>query len=168
VTLTLILTRHAKSDWGTPGEPDFDRTLNDRGRRSAKALGQWLAANGPYPAGVVVSGALRTVESWQGMAKAFDPAPPVRTDRRLYDAPAERMLEVLRDAEPNPLLLIGHNPGIGEFANRLAIAPPANERFEDYPTGATTVFRFFRDAWADVGWGEGEVVDFVTPRQLTG
>jgi phosphohistidine phosphatase len=101
------------------------------------------------------------------MAKAFDPAPPVRVDRRLYDAPAERMLDVLRGAAADPVLLIGHNPGIGEFAARLAIAPPAHERFEDYPTGATTVFRFVRDAWANIGWGEGEVVDFVTPRQLT-
>jgi phosphohistidine phosphatase len=168
VTLTLILTRHAKSDWGTPGQPDYDRPLNDRGRRSAKALGAWLAETGPHPAEVIVSGARRTVETWTGMAVAFDPAPPVRVDRRLYDAPAERMMEVLRGAAADPVLLIGHNPGIGEFANRLAIAPPANERFEDYPTGATTVFRFFRDAWADVGWGEGEVVDFVTPRQLTG
>jgi phosphohistidine phosphatase len=167
VTLTLILTRHAKSDWGTPGQPDYDRPLNDRGRKSAKALGRWLAENGPRPEVVIVSGALRTVETWSGMAKAFDRAPPVRVDRRLYDAPAERMLEVLRGAAADPVLLIGHNPGIGEFANRLAIAPPANERFEVYPTGATTVFSFFRDAWADVGLGEGEVVDFMTPRQLT-
>ena len=65
------------------------------------------------------------------------------------------------------MLLIGHNPGIAEFAQRLAIAPPANPRFEDYPTGATTVFRFFRDAWRDVGWGEGEVADDeVEPTQV--
>jgi phosphohistidine phosphatase len=43
VTLTLILTRHAKSDWGSPALPDYDRPLNDRGRRSAPVLGRWLA-----------------------------------------------------------------------------------------------------------------------------
>ena len=167
MTLTLILTRHAKSDWGTPGQPDFDRPLNGRGRRSAKALGQWLAERGLRPAEAVPSGARRTVETWECMALAFDPAPPVRDDMRLYDAPAERMLEVLRDAEASPLLLIGHNPGIGEFASRLAIAPPAHPRFVDYPTGATAIFRFARDGWRDVGWREGEVVDFITVRQLT-
>lgn len=167
MTLTLILTRHAKSDWGTPGRPDFDRPLNDRGRRSATALGRWLAESGYRPAEVILSGALRTVETWEGMAAAFAPAPAVRTERRLYDAPSERMLAVLREQTADPVLVIGHNPGIGEFATRLAIAPPAHERFEDYPTGATTVFRFFRETWADVGWGEGEVADFTTPRQLT-
>jgi phosphohistidine phosphatase len=167
VTLTLILTRHAKSDWGTPGRPDYDRPLNDRGRRSARALGEWLAANGPLPAEVIVSGARRTLETWEGMVRAMDPPPPARADRRLYEASAERMLDVLRDAEADPVLIIGHNPGIGAFANRLAIAAPAHPRFEDYPTGATTVFRFFRDSWREVGWGEGEVADFITARQLT-
>ena len=167
MTLTLILTRHAKSDWGTPALPDYDRPLNDRGRRAAPALGRWLAATGDLPREVLLSGALRTVETWKGMAPSLTPKPPVCVERRLYDAPAERMLEVLREAGASPLLLIGHNPGIGEFANRLAVAPPANPRFEDYPTGATTIFRFFRDGWRDVGWGEGEIVDFVTPRELT-
>jgi phosphohistidine phosphatase len=166
VTLTLILTRHAKSDWGTPALPDYDRPLNDRGRRSAPVLGRWLAERGWRPEEVMLSGARRTVETWEGMAPVFDPAPPVRVERRLYDAPAERMLAVLGTARAETVLLIGHNPGIGEFAQRLAIAPPSDPRFEDYPTGATTVFRFFRERWADIGWGEGEVVDFVTPRQL--
>jgi phosphohistidine phosphatase len=167
MALTLILTRHAKSDWGTPGQPDFDRPLNDRGRRSAAALGRWLAGAGYRPGEVILSGALRTVETWAGMAGVFDPAPPVRAERLLYDAPAERMLAVLRVAEADPVLLIGHNPGIGAFANRLAVTPPAHPRFEDYPTGATTVFRLAAAKWSDIDWGEGEVVDFTTPRQLT-
>jgi phosphohistidine phosphatase len=115
---------------------------------------------------VILSGARRTVETWEGMAPAFAPAPTVRAERRLYDAPPERMLAVLGAAQAATVLLIGHNPGIGEFAQRLAIAPPANARFEDYPTGATTVYRFLREHWGDVGWGEGEVADFVTPREL--
>jgi phosphohistidine phosphatase len=168
VTLTLILTRHAKSDWGTPGLPDFDRPLNDRGRRSAVALGRWLAGQGHRPEEVILSGARRTIETWDGIVPALAPAPAARADRRLYDAAPDRMLEVLREAGATPVMMIGHNPGIAEFANRLAIAPPADPRFEDYPTGATTVIRFLRDSWSDVGWEEGEVVDFVTPRQLTG
>ena len=38
----LILTRHAKSAWDDPTLDDHDRPLNDRGRRSARALGDWL------------------------------------------------------------------------------------------------------------------------------
>ena len=41
----LILMRHAKSDWSTGGA-DHQRPLNKRGRNSAKALGDWLRAQG--------------------------------------------------------------------------------------------------------------------------
>jgi phosphohistidine phosphatase len=168
MTLTLILTRHAKSDWGDPLLADYDRPLNDRGTRAAGAIGRWLAERGDRPGEVVLSGALRTVETWERMAPAFSPAPPVRTDRRLYDASAERMLQVLNGAEEPCTMIIGHNPGIGDFASRLAAAAPDHPRFHDYPTCATTVFRFPHASWADVGWGEGEVTDFVVPRDLAG
>ncbi len=166
MTLTLILTRHAKSDWGTPGLADFDRPLNDRGRRAAPRLGAWLAGKGYRPDDVVLSGARRTVETWAGMAPSFDPAPPARIDATLYDAPAEAILAALNRSRAPTMLLVGHNPDIAECARRLAIAAPPHPRFGDYPTGATTIFRFFRDAWETVGWGEGEVADFVVPRDL--
>jgi phosphohistidine phosphatase len=166
MSLTLILTRHAKSDWGTPGSADFDRPLNDRGRRAATRIGAWLAASSLRPDEVIVSGARRTVETWAEMASAFDPAPPARTDRALYDAPAEAILAVLNRAQAPVTMLIGHNPGIGECARRLAIAAPPHPRFAAYPTGASTVLRFSRESWGAVGWGEGDVVDFVVPREL--
>jgi phosphohistidine phosphatase len=164
--LTLILTRHAKSDWGTPGLADHDRPLNDRGRRAAPRLGAWLAERGHRPDEVVLSGARRTVETWAGMAPAFHPTPPVRIDPSLYDAPAEAILAALRRAHAPTVLLVGHNPGIGDCARRLARATPQHPRFADYPTGATTVFGFPHGTWDAVGWGEGEVAGFVVPREL--
>ncbi len=168
MTRTLILTRHAKSDWGHPGLQDFDRPLNKRGRRSAEAMGEWLASKGHVPDEVILSGARRTVETWDGIAAAFDPPPPCRADRALYEAAAEIILTVLRSASGSTVMLIGHNPGFSEFANRIVIAPPDHWRFHDYPTCATTVMRFHRDAWDDVGWGEAEVIDFTVPRDLLG
>ena len=35
---TLILVRHAKSDWSGDGLPDFDRPLNERGKKDAPAM----------------------------------------------------------------------------------------------------------------------------------
>ena len=40
---TLLLARHAKSDWGMPGLSDHDRPLNGRGRRDAPAMARRLA-----------------------------------------------------------------------------------------------------------------------------
>ena len=41
---TLVLVRHAKSDWGSPSLDDNDRPLNARGMRDAPAQARRLAA----------------------------------------------------------------------------------------------------------------------------
>ena len=38
----LILMRHAKSDWQSGADNDFDRPLNKRGRRAAVEIGALL------------------------------------------------------------------------------------------------------------------------------
>ena len=38
----LLLIRHAKSDWGDFSLPDFDRPLNERGKRDAPVMAQRL------------------------------------------------------------------------------------------------------------------------------
>ena len=66
MTLQLILMRHAKSSWDDPAAADFDRPLNGRGRRSAKALGHWLRQRGWLPDRVLCSSARRTRETLDG------------------------------------------------------------------------------------------------------
>lgn len=86
--------------------------------------------------------------------------------RALYHAGPAQMLEVLRGASGNCVLLIGHNPGIAGFAEKLATAPPHHDRFADYPTGATTVMTFELGGWGNAQFGTGSITDFVIPREL--
>lgn len=163
---TLILTRHAKSSWSDPALDDHERPLNDRGRHSAAAIGHWLAQQGFVPDEVVISGARRTVETWEGIAPHMPKAPELRVVPALYHASADTILAVLRKSQEPVTMLIGHNPGLADFASRIVATPPAHPRFADYPTCATTVIGFDTARWADVGWGGGEVLDFTVPRDL--
>ena len=43
---------------------------------------------------------------------------------------------------------------------------PEDADFEKFPTAATAVIEFDAPGWADVGWGEGRLADFVVPRRL--
>src|SRR6478735_578713 len=61
---TLVLLRHAKSDWST-GEPDPRRPLAGRGRRQAPEAGRWLAANLDAIDLAVVSPATRARQTWE-------------------------------------------------------------------------------------------------------
>ena len=167
MSLRLILTRHAKSSWDSPVADDHARPLNDRGRKSAKAIGQWLSGKGYEPALVLSSDAARTRETWALMAPALEGAPKVVWLQELYHAGAETMLDVLRTAGNAPtVLMLGHNPGIAGFANMAVRHPPRHDRFRDYPTAATTVIDFDESDWRQIDWGTGTVADFTVPRDL--
>lgn len=158
---TLILMRHCKSSWDTPG-PDKNRLLNDRGRKSAKALGNWLRQHGLLPTEILCSSAARTLETTQRLkiSGAFDPIDA------LYLASPETMLDIVRQAQSDTVLLVGHNPGIAELADWLAVKPTNHPRFADYPTGATTVFECDISSWADLHPNANNIAQFIIPREL--
>lgn len=162
----LILTRHAKSAWDDPTMADHDRPLNDRGKAAAADLGQWLASRDYVPAEVLCSDALRTRKTWSGIAPALPGTPVLELKPALYHAGPDVMLAVLKHATADTVMMIGHNPGIAEFAARLVAAPPLNPEFHRYPTGATLVVDFMAETWADITFGTGAVVDFIVPREI--
>ena len=162
----LILIRHCKSSWEAFGQDDHARPLNDRGRRQAPMIGRWLAERGDLPDQVLCSDAVRTKETWALISASFDNLPPVEFSKALYLTPEFVMLEQLRKATGQTVAMLGHNPGIAEFAAGLVASPPKHERFDDYPTGATTILTFDVDHWADLHEGSGTVQGFAVPRDL--
>ncbi|WP_187431578.1 hypothetical protein ROLI_033930 [Roseobacter fucihabitans] len=161
----LILMRHAKSDWSA-GLEDHERPLNNRGEAAAYALGEWLRERDYQPDQVLCSSAKRTGKTLLGLG--FSQATPVAFTKRLYLADSEEMLSVLRFSEAACILMLGHNPGIGEMAARLVDDPPNHPQFYNYPTGATFVIDFDVDSWNDIGWHTGQPIDFTVPRDFTG
>lgn len=162
----LILTRHAKSSWDDPLTPDHDRPLNERGKAAAADLGQWLASRGYVPDEVLCSDALRTRKTWSGIAPALPGTPVLELKPALYHAGPDVMLAVLRHATGDCVMMIGHNPGIAEFAAKLVAHAPKNAEFARYPTGATLVADFTIESWDQLGWGMGVADDFIVPREI--
>lgn len=157
----LILTRHAKSAWDDPAIADKDRPLNDRGRRAALALGDWLASRGHEPEEVLCSSARRTRETWENAALAtLEVRPIVRFEPGLYQAGPERMLAILKTATHPTVMMLGHNPGIAEFARQLPARPPFDPDFQRFPTASTLVVDFQIDDWSQLVPGQGSVMDF--------
>lgn len=161
---TLILMRHAKSDY-PDGVPDHDRPLASRGERDATAAGVWLAAAFPVIDEVVVSPARRARDTWARCAGQLD-AREVRQDNRVYEDWGSGLPAVVAGLRPGSAtaLIVGHNPGIEECAERLARpgAPGARARMvQKFPTCGIAVIGMDSDRWV-VG-GPGLVV-FAVPR----
>ena len=134
---TMVLMRHAKSSYS--GDlSDFDRSLNERGNRSATALGNWLRSNDLLPDFALVSAAKRTVETFEKLKINC----PLEKKKKLYLAPSEEIFHQLRQVNANRLLLICHNPGISEFSQEILSQWPTHPKFESFPTCSTCVIDF--------------------------
>ena len=165
----LILLRHAKSD-RPAGVGDHERPLNDRGRRAAPAVGAHLAEAGFRPELALVSTATRTRETWEAISAALG-APEAQYHREIYEAPSTRILDVIRRAPDavETVIVIGHNPGLGDLAATLAGEGPRNERARlatEFPTAAYAVIDFDAATWSAVSPGQGRLERYVRPRDI--
>lgn len=161
----LILLRHAKSD-RPAGIRDLERPLNKRGRRAAPAVGARLAEEGLRPDIALVSPATRTRETWAAVKEALG-NPPEETVPEIYEAAAEDILAAVRAVpeETGTILVVGHNPGLGDLAAMLAGQGPKGLRAllaSEFPTAAFAVIAF-EDTIAP---GRGRLEHFVRPRDI--
>ncbi|HYZ21586.1 MAG TPA: histidine phosphatase family protein [Rhodopila sp.] len=169
----LLLLRHAKSSWDDASLPDRDRPLNPRGRRAAAAMRQAMRDLGLYPDVVLVSTARRTMETLEAL-EPWDETPLIEPMDSLYLADSVQIGAALHGVAETvrSVLLIGHNPGLHDFALNLA-GPRAiamggtHERAlaQSFPTAALAEF-VIAGSWWDLREGGGRLVRFLTPRML--
>ena len=114
---TLVILRHAKAEHPVR-MADVDRPLTDRGHDDAAQAGRWLEQRGYRPSLVLCSPARRARQTWLGLSVPCD---SVQYDGRLYGAGALELLDVVAevDDEVGVLLLVGHNPGLGDLSALL-------------------------------------------------
>jgi phosphohistidine phosphatase len=143
---TLILVRHAKSSWDDPGLEDFDRPLNSKGRHSAKRLGLYLRkTHETYPEIIFSSPSVRTRETLELIQQApWATDVPVEFDRQLFGS--DDYLNFVNQIDPrfNRVMLVGHNPAIGNLAKKLT----AVGSVEKFPTGSYCEIR-----WSELSTG---------------
>ena len=163
-TRRLVLIRHAKA---AEGEIDRERPLAKRGMHEAPEIGRWLAERHLVPDRVVVSPALRARRTWERAATGLAGAPEPVEDERVYDNSVAALLAVVRDTPDGvgTLAVVGHNPGIQEFAISFDDGTGDEAAREDvtgkYPTGGVAVFAV-DDPWSRAS--AGTLTAFAAPR----
>ena len=165
---TLTLLRHAKSSWDDPVR-DFDRPLNARGRRAARAMGREMREQRLGFDRVLASPATRIVETLRDLGEGYGHALHPEYDRRVYLATAELLLDFIHETDDHAtdLLIVGHNPGLERLALMLSQDGALRREIEvKYPTGTLTQITFAVDSWADVATGLGTIARFTRPRDL--
>ena len=159
---TLYLLRHAKSSWKDETLVDVERPLNGRGRRASQTVGAFLKREKITPDLVLSSSAIRARQTTDIVIEAAKLRTDLRFDERIYEASAQRLLEVVRQLEKSKktVLLVGHNPGLEDFLKMLTGA------VELMPTGTLSKVALTASNWADIG-DKGATLEWILkPKQL--
>lgn len=140
----LWILRHAKSDWGSPSLPDFERPLNKRGLANAPAMGAFLSEHG-LPDLVLCSPARRARQTAERVSESMGYAVGrIQFEPRIYEASPETLLDVIEQVPDavQHLMLVGHNPGLTMLVNMLGGS------LDNLPTCSVISFEFDSKDWA--------------------
>ena len=166
---TLYLMRHAKSDWHSAAQADFDRPLNQRGANDAVRMGQWLNDQGLKPERLLASPAQRARQTVLAVADNLGlKESDVVFDKELYLADRASLLNFLRTVPEmtDSALLVAHNPGLDNLVDWLAPEPPPLSDSGKLMTTAAIAMFELPAGWAKLRRGGGILQQLLRPREL--
>ena len=157
----LFLIRHAKSSWEDPSLRDFDRPLNNRGKRDAPLMGEVLQRNGIVADKIISSPANRAYTTAGVFAQKTNYAASIEKDERIYGADVQSMIGIINEVPEhiNSLFVFGHNPTFTYLAEYLADISIGN-----LPTTGVVGIEFEMESWAMISRGTGHCFLYDYPK----
>jgi len=162
---TILLIRHAKSSWDDPSLNDFERPLNERGKKDAPEMAKKLKDKKINFDAFVSSPAKRAKQTCKHFAREFDlKKKEIVSEPRLYEAAEEKFFEVIEGFKNkwDHVAIFSHNPGITAFANSLT-----GTRIDDMPTCSIFAVKIDTDKWKNFREAKKEFLFFDYPKMET-
>ena len=163
---TLLLVRHAKSSWDDPTLSDFDRPLNDRGKRDAPVMAHRLLDNKIKIDVFISSPAKRASRTARTFAKEYKrKKDEIIYKTELYGAGEHEFFDVIGkiDDDFDNAALFSHNPGLTDLANKLT-----ETRIDNIPTCGVFAVRSNAKSWAEFKNSKKEFWFFDYPKAIIG
>jgi phosphohistidine phosphatase len=160
---TLYLVRHAKSSWKFPNLDDFERPLNNRGRKNAPFMGKVLKKLKVAPNLVIASPANRASMTARMIAAAINyPLENIRYSEAIYEFSEKALIHVVKkiDDDVNKAMVVGHNPAINGLANYIS-----DQAIGNIPTCGAICVELDISSWANVNAHCGKLKFFEFPKK---
>jgi len=158
-----MLVRHAKAQ-ASGYERDFDRGLTQRGQGDAQLLAQYLASSKSPVDMILASSALRTRQTAQILAGAWENRKTTLEFREsLYLADLAQLWDCLLQLDDSleSVMLVGHNPALTDFFNDLC----ATARLDNMPTCCVAELIIDISSWSDLEFGKAELQEIDYPKK---
>ena len=143
----VLLIRHAKSSWDDITIDDFERPLNDRGKRDAPEMARRLLKRKQEIDAFISSPAKRAKKTALLFAEEFKfDKDKVKFHDYLYHPSRENLLRAIESApdKADNIAIFSHNPGITAFVNELT-----ETKVDDMPTCAIFAVSADIKRWKD-------------------
>jgi len=149
----LILLRHAKSVSQFTSS-DFNRTLNEKGRKDAPEVAKAFKALDIQPEIILCSTAIRTKETLD----LFQLTAPKEFLDNLYHAAASEMYDIiLKYPQYKTIMVVGHNFGITNLANQLS-----TNGAQEMNTCGLYIMEFSET----IEWNKGVILNYLSPKNI--
>lgn len=143
--MRVYLVRHGKAARG--GQNDADRPLTERGKADTEQIARRMAKAGLSVHQIRHSGLLRAQQTAEIFGRALNPPGGVIAVAGLHYAdPVEPLAQALH-LEPEPVMLIGHNPFMEDLASALLTGEPGHRPLW-LTTAATACLEYDQGAWS--------------------
>lgn len=159
----LLVVRHAKSSWDIGSLNDFERPLNDRGKKDAPVMAKRLIDKNMPVDAFVSSPAKRAKKTAELFCETYGKtADEILYKSMLYHATPEVFYEVIGhlDDSFNTVAIFSHNPGITEFVNTLTDEP----KIANMPTCGVFAVQVQLKKWSDFKKAKKEFLFFEYPK----
>ena len=159
---TIYLVRHAKSDWNASVD-DFERPLNDRGKRDAPMMAMRMVDRKAKVDAFVSSPAKRALSTARAFAYAYHrKKDDILSISELYMPPPDMFSTVIEklDDRDQQVAIFSHNNGITDFANSLGLV-----RIDNMPTCSIFALKIKTDKWKKFREAEKEFLFFDFPKK---
>ncbi len=159
---TILLMRHAKSDWDASYAADHDRPLALRGHRSATIMGRVLASWDEIPHLVITSSAARARATAEEAVSAGSWNCPIIVDPELYGSGPGTVLAIAEQnaTDEERLMLVGHEPTWSMLAEQIT-----GGRVEMRTAGVAAI-DLLADTWQGLDQARGWLRFVVNPRMF--
>lgn len=168
---SILLLRHAKSDWSNPSLSDFDRPLNKRGQKDAPRMGLVLDNFQAMPDLVISSPSIRTRQTVELAVLESGYNGEIRWIDTIYGGSFYDIMAALHDIPESITrpLIVGHNPGVEETVSLLLSSQeqnPTTHARVRIPTAGLVYLDAHIDTWRDLKPGCCVLRWFLIPKLL--
>ncbi|MFN3021315.1 SixA phosphatase family protein [Chryseobacterium sp. TY3] len=156
---TILLIRHAKSDW-PEGVEDFDRPLTKTGQENAPRMATFLKNKSVNIDTFISSPAKRALDTCALFSEVFDKK--FSTDHQLYNAREQHFENVIYGLpkDSNCVAIFSHNNGISNFANYLT------DEIINLPTCGVAAYQVDCEDWSDFEMANKKFLYFYSPKNI--